>query len=114
MYANYRLDLSALPKPGDREDGATDDKHAKTFSNGSDHSFLDFHLSPSYFCFSKRTLPLSSVLWTEALSDNLSVLTSSNTQIRGRSTLATHQIRLSKLSPSRQLLWTVGCRLLYQ
>ena len=71
MYANDFLDLSAFPEPGNREDGAIDDKHAKTFTNGSDHCLPDFHLSPSYFCFGKCSLLLSSFRWTKALLDNL-------------------------------------------
>ena len=71
MYANFALDLSAFPKPGNREDGATDDKHAESFSNGSDHCFPDFHMSASYYCFGKFGLPLSSIRWTKTLSDNV-------------------------------------------
>ena len=71
MYANDHLDASAFSKPGDREDGATDDKHAKTLPDGSDHSFPDFHLSPSYLCVGKCSLPLSSFRRTEVLSDDL-------------------------------------------
>ena len=58
MYANNCLDPSAFAKPGNREDGATDDKHAKRFSNGSNYSFPDFHISSSYFCFGNYSLPL--------------------------------------------------------
>ena len=52
------LDPSAFAKPSNREDGATDEKYAKRFSNGSNHSFLDFPISSSYFCFGTYSLLL--------------------------------------------------------
>lgn len=58
MYANNILDPSAFAKPGNREDGATDNKHAKRCSNGSNYSFPDFHISSSYFRFGNYSLPL--------------------------------------------------------
>ena len=71
MCAYYSLGLSAFPKSSNREDGATDDKHAKTLSNGSNYCVTDFHLSPSYFCFRKCSLALSGFRWTKAFLDNL-------------------------------------------